>query len=98
MSASRSGRRNLAQPSRIAKGTVPAQGKLRGDRLLCFRECTPLCKRGESRSRGPRLDRLEPVLLDLDARPGLLQLGLDRVGLLARDTLLDGVRRVVHEV
>src|SRR5688500_428127 len=37
-------------------------------------------------------------LLDLDGRPGLLELGLDRVGLLARHALLDRLRRAVDHV
>src|SRR5215210_1578278 len=38
------------------------------------------------------------VLLDLDGRPGLLELALDRVGLVACNPLLDRLRRRVDEV
>src|SRR5688572_4756479 len=37
-------------------------------------------------------------LLDLDGRPGLLELGLDRVGLLSGHALLDRLRRAVDHV
>src|SRR5512133_1884776 len=36
-------------------------------------------------------------LLDLDARAGLLELGLELVGLVALDALLDGLGRLVDE-
>src|SRR3954453_21601597 len=36
-------------------------------------------------------------LLDLDARAGLLELGLELVGLVALDALLDGLGRIVDE-
>src|SRR3954452_10079479 len=36
-------------------------------------------------------------LLDLDARAGLLEVGLELVGLVALDALLDGPGRLVHE-
>src|SRR4051812_5911941 len=37
------------------------------------------------------------ALLDLDARPGLLELLLELVGLIALDALLDGLRSLVDE-
>src|SRR6185295_8896575 len=54
----------------------------------------------EGRPGGAPLDTaggLWPGLLDLDARAGLLELGLELVGLVALDALLDGLGRLVDE-
>src|SRR6185295_15929324 len=54
----------------------------------------------EGRPGGAPLDTaggLWPGLLDLDARAGLLELGLELVGLVALHALLDGLGRLVDE-
>src|SRR5918995_6367161 len=52
----------------------------------------------EGASRRPHVEPLRPSLLDLDAGAGLLELGLDRVGLLARDAFLHRLRSAVDQV
>src|SRR5581483_6794435 len=53
---------------------------------------------GQALRRTACVRRLRFRLLDLDGGAGLLQLGLDRVGLLAVDALLDRVRGTVDQV
>src|SRR3954453_15570400 len=45
----------------------------------------------------PRTGSVRVELLEFDARSGLFELALQRVGLVALDALLDGLRGLVHE-
>src|SRR6188508_1289997 len=54
--------------------------------------------RAVSRSTATRGRSLSRELLDLDACAGLFELGLDLVGLVLRDALLDGCRSTVDDV
>src|SRR4051812_27083780 len=54
--------------------------------------------RVERRQASPKwVDRLQTMLLQLDARAGLFQLSLELVGLVALDAFLDRLRRLVDE-
>src|SRR5687767_9666360 len=101
------------RPRPWPQGTVPLHGcTTRSGRLAARRGAFGPCqgsdpgrgRRGrlprtsEGRFPGPRDGRRLAPLLDLDAGAGFLELRLDRLGLLAGDALLDGVRGSVDEV
>src|SRR5712691_8337011 len=104
MSASRGERQYFgATPEDSERGGSCASVNVREPPLLLQEFTRRASQRGPRGAEGrpataPRATSTRRRLLHLDRRARLLELGLDRVGLLARDALLHRVRGLVDEI
>src|SRR5256885_4506465 len=91
-----------AHPARVPDHCASAQGDPGGIRRMLVGSVARLAAESQEGPFGTLLAKLLTArsrgLVDLDGRPRLLELGLDRVGLVLGNPLLDRLRSRVHEV